>query len=93
MFQTAWRSKFSNKFFPLLRGMLLKMKKNIRRVIKKKVASGKYFLHKLTALIIVNYTLLPLAWVGKESPWIKGLLGAGVQNIFRNLPTPAQVAS
>lgn len=71
MFQTTFKllSKFSDKFFALLRGMLQKMKKNIRRVIKKN-ASGKYFLHKLTALIIVNYTgtLLPLAWVRKYSP-------------------------
>ena len=72
MFQTTFKllSKFSDKFFALLRGMLQKMKKNIRRVIKKKNASGKYFLRKLTALIIVNYTgtLLPLAWVRKYSP-------------------------
>ena len=43
MFQTAWRSKFSNKFFALLRGMLLRMKKNIRRVIKKKLLAVNIF--------------------------------------------------
>ena len=37
MFQTTFKllSKFSDKFFALLRRMLQKMKKNIRRVIKK----------------------------------------------------------
>ena len=45
----------------------MKMKKNIRRVIKKKLLVVSIFFIS-SALIIVNYTLLPLAWVGKESP-------------------------
>ena len=45
MFQTTFKllSKFSDKFFALLRVMLQKMKKNIRRVIKKKVLAVNIF--------------------------------------------------
>ena len=45
MFQTTFKllSKFSDKFFALLRGMLQKMKKNIRRVIKKKLLAVNIF--------------------------------------------------
>ena len=91
-----WRSKCPNKFFALLRGMLFTMKKNIRRVIKKIVAYGKYFLHRLTALIIVTKPFCHSRGWGRTLPdQVKGLLGEGLQNVTTsiNLPTPAQDAS